>query len=138
MLLAALIGVLPATLGCSGPAGEGERVQRAPAPAEELASTEAAAAGRALFARHCAPCHGERGDGAGPRATHLAGAPADLRTLPEERRDPDHLFRVLREGLPGSDMPSWRGLEDEELWQLVAFLRTLEPGAGQPAGEAAP
>ena len=138
MLLAALLGLLPATLGCARPAGEGGDVRPPPAPEERPASTEAVAAGRALFARHCAACHGERGDGAGPRATHLAGAPADLRALPEERRDPRHLFQVLREGVPGSDMPSWRGLEDEELWQLVAFLRTLAPGAEERPREGAP
>ncbi len=67
----------------------------------------------------------------------LSKAPADLAALSEERRDPRRLFTVLHDGVRGSDMPSWQALEEEELWDLVAYLRALAAGPGA-ATEATP
>ena len=127
VLLAAL-PMLASVLGCGRPAGEPPEAAP-PVPEERLGSAEAVVAGHDLFVRHCTPCHGARADGSGPRAARLAGAPADLTALPDERRDPRRLFEVLHQGLPGTDMPSWRALDDAELWDLVTYLRTLSPRA---------
>jgi mono/diheme cytochrome c family protein len=31
-------------------------------------------------------------------------------------------YRAIREGVPGTPMPSWSVLSDEESWDLVAYL----------------
>lgn len=43
--------------------------------------SEPAPTGQALFRQHCASCHGESGDGAGPVAASLDPAPSDLRRI---------------------------------------------------------
>ena len=35
------------------------------------------------------------------------------------------LFWIVRNGSPGTSMPDFRGLSDEQIWQLVLHLRTL-------------
>ena len=51
-----------------------------PANADEKRSlTDAdAATGRTLYLQECSPCHGERGDGAGPAAQFLEPRPRDF------------------------------------------------------------
>lgn len=73
--------------------------------------------GRQLFAGHCAPCHGPAGNGG--RGANLARP-----TLP---RAPDDatLFQVIRDGIPGTEMPGSWALNEHESWQVAAFVRTL-------------
>jgi mono/diheme cytochrome c family protein len=109
-----------------------------PPPAAPPSDPDAVARGAQLFATSCAPCHGERADGHGVRRRSLTSSPADLTRLSAERSDPQRLFAVLRDGVPGSDMPSWRALSERERWDLVAFVRSLsvsaeESGAGREA-----
>ena len=74
--------------------------------------------GKRLFANNCAVCHGPAG--AGGRGAELARA-----KLPRAPDDPA-LFLVIREGIPGTEMPpGWWVLDDHEIWQVVAFVRTL-------------
>jgi alcohol dehydrogenase (cytochrome c) len=52
------------------------------------------------------------------------------------------LFRSIRSGVRGTQMPPFAGLRDTEVWQLVSYLRSLQPaastatatGASGPAG----
>ena len=76
------------------------------------------ARGKRLFANNCAVCHGPAG--AGGRGANLAQT-----SLPLGPDDPA-LFLVIREGIPGTEMPpGWLVLDDHEIWQVVAFVRTL-------------
>jgi mono/diheme cytochrome c family protein len=121
-----------APVGCSGPnAGLPAAYRRVEVPADRLRSLEARARGRALFREHCALCHGERADGHGPRHAAFDRPPADFtdaawRTRTSDRR----AFFVIREGVAGTAMPSWKGtLDDGEVWDLVAYVRSVaEPG----------
>lgn len=73
--------------------------------------------GKQLFLGHCAPCHGPTGDGG-------KGANLARPTLP---RATGHaaLFRVIRDGVPGTEMPGAWEMIDHEIWQVAAFVRTL-------------
>jgi cytochrome c oxidase cbb3-type subunit 2 len=92
--------------------------------------------GRALFARHCAPCHGEegRGDGEVTRAVRrptldlTKGAFFRVAPAPGESLD-DALARAIRFGLPPGTMPGHEWLSDRELADLVAFVRSLAAGS---------
>jgi high-affinity iron transporter len=110
--------------GCSG----APRPHRTDAvPAARLADPSARERGRELFARHCALCHGERGDGRGERRTGLSSAPRDLTDPAWQARTPTlQIFRTLREGVPGTAMPSWAALDEDDTWDLVAYLRSLD------------
>jgi alcohol dehydrogenase (cytochrome c) len=73
--------------------------------------------GKDLFSSRCGACHGA--DGKGRTAPALA--------VPHlSRGDSDFiLYKHIRDGIPGTAMPSAQGLSFEERWQVVGFLRTL-------------
>jgi cytochrome c oxidase cbb3-type subunit 3 len=73
--------------------------------------------GRKIFGGRCAGCHGPAGDGG-------KGANLAVAVLPRSRTDRE-LYRVLRYGLPETEMPSSSQMTDREIWQLAAFVRTL-------------
>jgi putative heme-binding domain-containing protein len=72
-------------------------------------------AGTALFQARCASCHGIDARGVvGP----------DLTTLWASGATDERLFRTIRRGVPGTDMPS-SAATDAELWAVLAYLRSL-------------
>ena len=85
----------------------------------------AAEAGRALYDRHCAACHGPQARGDGPAAAALPVRPDDLAGLPAPPVYPDGLvwYRILH-GVGA--MPAYAGLlSEEDAWRLVTYLRSL-------------
>jgi mono/diheme cytochrome c family protein len=87
------------------------------------------ASGQALFARHCASCHGERGAGDGEAGAALNPPPANIAFAARRPMASDgYLFWTIAEGgVPvGSAMPPFKGvLGDDEVWQIIAYLREL-------------
>ncbi len=88
---------------------------------------------RGLYREHCAHCHGITGDGNGPTATFLNPYPRDYRaglfkfkSTPIGRR-PLHedLKKILIDGIPGTAMPSFRLLSDQEIESLVDYVKYL-------------
>ena len=104
-------------------------------PTERLGSAESIARGRALFAANCALCHGERADGRGQRAAGFSKAPANF-TDPgwRQRTSARRAFYVIREGVRGSPMPSWKALGEDECWDLAAYVLSVARAA--PRGRA--
>jgi mono/diheme cytochrome c family protein len=110
-----------------------EESLRASARAERLAL---AAEGEALYQRHCASCHGAKGDGEGVSAQFLKHPPRNFttgtykfRTTPSGslalRAD---LLRTLRVGIPGTSMPGWgKELSARDLERLAARLESFSP-----------
>lgn len=87
-----------------------------------------------LYREHCAHCHGVTGDGRGPTAAFLNPYPRDYRlgvfkfksTAPiGEKPTHDDLRRILVNGIPGTAMPSFRLLEDQQIEALVHYVRYL-------------
>lgn len=73
--------------------------------------------GRRLFDGRCAGCHGK--GGVGDRGSNLAQP-----TLVHASDDAS-LFRVIRRGIPGTEMPSTHLATEREIWQLAAYVRSL-------------
>ena len=102
-----------------------------------LAGDRAAiAAGARLYERTCQSCHG--GKRSGDRAPALAG-----NALKHGARDGD-IFRTIRDGVRGTQMPAFPGLGTEETWQLVSYIcslsaapktATVSPSGDRAAGE---
>ena len=94
-----------------------------------VADQEAAVeAGAGLYTENCAACHGEQGEG-------LVGPPLNSRELLRTTPD-DLLFSLTRTGVPGTNMPAWGQafggpFTDEQVDQLIAYLRAWEPTAPQ-------
>lgn len=100
-----------------------------PVPRERLASAAARQRGRELYLDHCALCHGERADGHGQRQL-LSSKPIDFTSRAwRARATPRRAFYVLREGVRGTAMPAWPILNEDETWDLVAYvLSVAAPG----------
>lgn len=125
----AALGVLGATLtivvwsGAATPPGS---------PASPLPpSSRAARAGGALFATHCATCHGAEGLGDGPSSAGLASKPSNLTEGRRFNQLPDAYFvSVIMYGGPAEGlspaMPPFKGnLSDEQVSHIIAYVRTL-------------
>jgi mono/diheme cytochrome c family protein len=87
------------------------------------------ARGRALYATHCAACHGLNGAGDGDAGVALNPPPANLASASRRHMATDaYLFWTIAEGgAPvGSAMPPFQTiLTEAEIWQIIAHLRTL-------------
>ena len=95
-------------------------------PAGRLASRDAQQAGAAIFAAHCAICHGNNGDGHGVRKEGLVPPPANL-TLPpwSDPSSAGKTFLAIRHGVRGTAMAAWPSLDDHEIWNVVAYIVSL-------------
>jgi mono/diheme cytochrome c family protein len=83
--------------------------------------SDAIAAGSTLYQNSCAKCHGADGNGRGSRPpVHSARMAAAT--------DGD-LFWLLTRGEPFRGMPAWARLSEEQRWQIVAYLRSIQPPA---------
>lgn len=86
--------------------------------------------GRALFAAHCAECHGDNGKGDGPGAKIVRTPMTDFTNAAAMANRDDHfLAEIIKKG--GSQfgrsnaMPAWgMKLSDEEIRALVVFIRS--------------
>ncbi len=86
--------------------------------------------GKVLYQYGCQVCHGNEGRGDGPAAKNFDPSPQDLTDARYvQGLSDDHLFRVIKLGggpFGKPNMPAWGGLlKDEEIRDLVAYLRTL-------------
>jgi mono/diheme cytochrome c family protein len=130
LLIGSILGLL-ILVACSAGAGTTVQATVAPVPAEYAGQTNpldesAAAQGAEIFKNNCVPCHGKSGHGDGPAGAALDPAPKNLAELQPQVGD-DYLFWRINTGKPGTSMVAWKGiLTDEEIWQVVAFIRTLK------------
>jgi cytochrome c len=110
----------------------------AKAPDEFLAKTNplpasvgAVQAGKALFLKTaqpvaCAMGHGAQGDGRGFMGAALVPASRNYPCGEMMKNIPDgQLFWIIKNGSPGTGMMSFAGLPDDQVWQLVHYIRSL-------------
>jgi alcohol dehydrogenase (cytochrome c) len=94
----------------------------------------APAAGKRLFDASCVACHGAAGSGT-ERAPTL-----DTGRFKHGDEDFD-LFQTIQKGVAGTQMPPFSALRAEEIWQLVAYVRSLSriasgDASAPPVGDA--
>jgi len=84
--------------------------------------------GKQLFVGHCALCHGiEATGGRGPALNQ-----------PKLRRAVDNLalFRIIKNGIEGTEMPDAWQMTDREIWQVAGYVRSLSRAeAAKPSGD---
>ncbi len=87
----------------------------AAAPAE-AAPAPAMADGKALFEQNCASCHQPDGRGMPPTFPALAGN--------AKLADAAYVIKTVLFGKPGTAMPPFKKLSDEEIAAIVSYVRT--------------
>jgi putative heme-binding domain-containing protein len=102
-------------------AGQGRRGVSNPL-ARDAAAVQA---GRELFLKRCAVCHGQ--DATGGMAANL------VRSSAVASGSDAALFRLITEGIPGTEMPPQADLDEQGVWGLVSYLQNLaRPGLQPP------
>ena len=79
-------------------------------------NSDAIRGGMGLYRARCADCHGM--DARGVRAPDITQVWASGRT-------DEGLFKTIKEGVSGTEMPANPRISDVEGWQILAYLRTL-------------
>ena len=87
------------------------------------------AAGKKLYATHCASCHGVEGKGDGKAGALLKPVPSDLTDSSWKHGSTDgEIFTLVRNGTKDTSMKAFGGrLPTQDIWHLVNYLRTLSP-----------
>ncbi len=93
-------------------------------------------AGKKVYVKRCAGCHGDLGQGDGFASEQFNPKPRDFsmglykyRTTPNGMLPTDNdLIKAVTVGLPGTGMPSWKSiLSDDEIRNVVSYIKTFSP-----------
>lgn len=74
----------------------------------------------------CVMCHGSQGDGTGGFGANFSPSPRNF-TCGETMNEisDGQLFWIIQNGSPDTGMPPFQDLQDEQIWQLIVFIRSL-------------
>jgi mono/diheme cytochrome c family protein len=84
-------------------------------------------AGKRIWNRECAVCHGDAAHGEGIYREAIEPVPPDFSAHADyvDFTDGDYFWRIS-EGVPWTAMPTWKRVYDKtERWQLVTYIRTM-------------
>ena len=108
--------VLSQPTGTAADLGPSERE-----PTGEVGPNGSVASAGELYARHCSACHGASGSGDGRAARHLYPSPQDLGTGKFRLASTvngvptlEDLEAVVKQGMPGTSMPSFENLSESQ------------------------
>jgi mono/diheme cytochrome c family protein len=111
------------------------------APPQDSASkvkvtADSQAKAKKLYARDCALCHGDSGDGKTDLAKDMQLTLVDWTDSKSlsDRQDQE-LFKIIRDGKGKMPPEETSRAKDDEIWNLIVFIRGL--GKAQPATPAA-
>ena len=108
---------------------------KAPSPYEDMKnplsmSDADVSAGNEIFQKFCSTCHGKTGEGNGPASASLDPKPENLKETQGSLGDSYLFWRISEGGAMEpftSGMPPWKSvLKEEQIWQVIAFIRSLE------------
>ena len=80
--------------------------------------------GGEFFMKTCATCHGEKGDGNGPRAFFISPPPRNfLLETSRKKLNRPVLYQAISEGRPSTNMPAWnKVLSNQEIADVAEFV----------------
>jgi mono/diheme cytochrome c family protein len=101
------------------------------------ATRENIQAGQQAFSHYCLVCHGLDGQNTGVPFADRMSPPVPLLSSPDVQAYSDGQLRwIISNGIYPSGMPASKGiLNDDEIWQIVYYIRHLPPkgSLGEPA-----
>jgi glucose/arabinose dehydrogenase len=88
-------------------------------------------AGKQLYARDCASCHGQTGKGTGNVPSLVDGKLNSVKS--------GEVFWFITRGDKANGMPSWGGLPEKQRWQIVSYVKSISSSpSSQQASAPAP
>lgn len=122
-LIAILCLLFSATLLLAASVGDGAWKAKVPEKDRIRANpydsqAAAIAAGAKLFRQNCASCHGGEATGTDKRP--------NLHSERIRAASPGELEWLLKNGSMKNGMPSWSKLPEQQRWQIVSFLKSLQ------------
>jgi mono/diheme cytochrome c family protein len=87
------------------------------------------AAGKQIYEKNCANCHGATGTGDGKMGAELNPKPSNLTDAEWKHGSSDgEIFAVIKGGVKGTGMKSFNSkLTEHQIWDAVNYIRTLAP-----------
>lgn len=102
------------------------------------ASPDVLSSAHRLFTTRCSICHGSDGKGDTPIGSHIYPRAADLTASRTQSKSDGALAWIIGNGIPHTGMPGWKQtLKDEDIWQLVTYVRALPNGVPPETAPAA-
>jgi mono/diheme cytochrome c family protein len=82
-------------------------------------------AGKTVYDKNCATCHGKTGLGDGVKARALKTFPGDFSKAEyQDQTDGDHFYKTK---VGRGEMPKYEGkLADNDIWNTVNYMRTFK------------
>jgi mono/diheme cytochrome c family protein len=75
----------------------------------------------------CKICHGPVGNGLGMMAQGLSPMPRNFTCSQTMKEISDgQMFWIIKNGSPGTGMPPYKFLSDDEIWKLILYIRHFE------------
>ena len=75
----------------------------------------------------CKTCHGSTGNGMGMMAQGLSPMPRNFTCSETMKEISDgQMFWIIRNGSPGTGMPAYKFLSDDEIWRLILYIRHFD------------
>jgi cbb3-type cytochrome c oxidase subunit III len=90
------------------------------------ASAESVMAGKQIFQKTCAPCHGLNAEG-GPGNDLIPAAPDLTDDMWDHGSTDGTIFANIKNGVaPDFNMVAWKDkLKDDDIWNVVNYLRSI-------------
>jgi len=87
------------------------------------------AAGKTVYEKNCANCHGSTGVGDGKMGAELNPKPSNLTDADWKHGNTDgEIFLVIKDGAKGTGMRSFNSkLTEHQIWDVVNYIRSLGP-----------
>src|SRR5262245_60407484 len=87
------------------------------------------AAGKQIYEKNCANCHGVTGMGDGKMGAELNPKPSNFTDAEWKHGSTDgEIFTLIKEGSKGTGMKAFNSkLTTDQMWQVVNYIRTLGP-----------
>ena len=93
------------------------------------ADATSVAAGKQIYEKNCANCHGKTGAGDGAMGTELNPKPSVLSDAEWKHGSSDgEIFTVIKDGVKGTGMKAFNSkLATKDIWNVVNYVRSLGP-----------
>ena len=80
--------------------------------------------GRQFYVNNCYTCHGKKGDGHGPRSSFISPKPRNFLSADSRQRfNRPALFHAISNGKPGTIMPAWsKVLDDQQIADVAEYV----------------